>query len=288
MSNLPDKVIGSLGGGYDDDFANKLIVIAVLRSAAVKLPKTIDPSIADHLLLVVDECHNAGSQENRKVFNIKRVYNLGLSATPEREDYIEEDDDNEDVTFDSDYNNSLLGTELGPIIYEMTLKQAYDLGLLPRYELQHIGLSLEREEGQKYEMLSRSIKDLTSQLTDVAAIKGRGTYRGNRFIAWCQTMAKTDGDTGTLAREFIFKTGERKRLLYLAKSREEAVVKILRKEFADNPSARVILFHESIDGVMSIYLRLMNEGFEVVVENSELSQSLRETSIETFRSEWQK
>ncbi|GAI75126.1 unnamed protein product, partial [marine sediment metagenome] len=93
-------------------------------SAAMKLPSITEEKLGSKLLLVVDECHRAGASEMRKVFKVNRKYELGLSATPEREDSEEEKNG---IIFNGNYNDSLLGREIGPLIYEMTLKQAFDV-----------------------------------------------------------------------------------------------------------------------------------------------------------------
>ena len=90
-SNLPENAIGFLGAGYDDNFNDnqKRIIICVLKSAAKKLPNIVEEKLGSKLLLVVDECHHAGASEMRRVFKVNRKYELGLSATPEREDFEE-------------------------------------------------------------------------------------------------------------------------------------------------------------------------------------------------------
>ncbi|GAH93648.1 unnamed protein product, partial [marine sediment metagenome] len=77
----------------------------------------------------------------------------------------------------------------------------------------------------------------------------------------------------------VRKTRERKFLLYNAKARSDAVVDILKVELKNNPNARAILFHESIEEVMNLYNRLLKKGIPVVAENSQLSEIIRETSI---------
>ena len=210
----------------------------------------------------------------RKIFKVTRKYELGLSATPEREDYEEKD---KDIVFNEDYENSLLGREIGPLVYEMTLKEAYDRGFLPGFDLRHYALPLTAKERYKYDSLSHSIQDLYSELE----FKDRG--RSKNFFSGCQVLAKQGGELGNLAQSFIWKTGERKRLLYHAKARSDAVVKILKDELKNNPDIRAILFHESIEEVMDLYRRLLKESIPVVADNSKLSENLRETSIDLFR-----
>jgi len=94
-SNLPKEAIGLLGAGHEDSFTEdqKRILICVLNSAASKLPKVVEEKLSNKLLLVVDECHRSGAPKMQQIFKVKRKYDLGLSATPEREDDEEEDED---------------------------------------------------------------------------------------------------------------------------------------------------------------------------------------------------
>ena len=279
-SNLPEDVIGFLGAGYEDNFNEnqKRIIICVLKSAAKKLPNIVGEKLGSKLLLVVDECHRAGASEMRKVFGVKRKYKLGLSATPEREDSEEEKNG---IVFNGSYNNSLLGQEIGPLIYEMSLKQAFDMGILPGFELRHYGLPLTMKERSKYDSISHSIKELNSKLKEQG--RDKKINSDSDLWSWCQGLSKKEGRLGDLARLFVRKTRERKYLLYNAKARSDAVVDILKGELKNNPNARAILFHERIEEVMNLYNRLLKKGISVVAENSQLSDILRETSIDLFR-----
>ena len=279
-SNLPEDAIGFLGAGYEDNFNEnqKRIIICVLKSAAKKLPNIVEEKLGSKLLLVVDECHRAGAPEMRKVFKVKRKYGLGLSATPEREDSEEEKNG---IVFNGSYNESLLGREIGPLIYEMSLKQAFDMGILPGFELKHYGLPLTMKERSKYDSISHSIKELNSKLKEQG--RGKKINSDSDLWSWCQSLSKQEGRLGDLARLFVRKTRERKYLLYNAKARNDAVVDILKGELKDNPNARAILFHERIEEVMNLHNRLLKKGISVVAENSQLSDILRETSIDLFR-----
>ena len=88
------------------------MLIVVLASAYKQLsPLVCSTRSGRQLLLIADECHRVGAAKMSQVFRTQRAYSLGLSATPER------DDDGES---DAGYEASLLGQELGPIIYDFT------------------------------------------------------------------------------------------------------------------------------------------------------------------------
>jgi superfamily II DNA or RNA helicase len=274
-SNLPGWVIGRLGGGYADNFAEgRRILIAVLASACKMLPSLVNEDIGSHLLLIADECHRVGATEMSKVLTVRRKYSLGLSATPERE---EEEEENK-VT--ERYEDSLLGKELGGVVYELTLARAVELGVVPKFTIRHFGLTLNGPEAEKYERLTRSIEDARKELRRAAASKSSG----GAFYRWVRSVSeKGSGWTSTLAARFMMDTRQRKDLLYRMKSRAEAVELLLRAEFSAQPDARAILFHESIAEVMALFERLRSAGFAVVAEHSELPDSYREQTLELFR-----
>lgn len=275
--NLPAKTIGRLGGGYNDEFAGDVrILLCVLKSASDRLASLVHKSgVASKLLLVADECHRAGAPDMQKVFRADRAYNLGLSATPEREDYV---DDSADVS--SGYDTSLLGKELGPIVYEMTVHQALEQGVLPEFEIHHYGIPLQEPERDKYEKLSRRLRDVAGELSELGhqhGIHDRSiTYR-------VQNLAKREDGLGLVARRYIALSGERKRLLYDANLRSKVVEEILAREFELDTSTRAILFHESIENVMHLYHQLLKKDFPVATEHSELPEGIRRESIEFFR-----
>lgn len=268
--NLPAGTIGRLGGGYDEDFRDgRRILIAVLASASQGLQKLVkEAGVESHLLLIADECHRAGANETSRVFKAKRRWSLGLSATPERED----DDD-------EGYDKSLLGKQLGPIIYEFTLADALLAGLVPKFTINHYGLGMTVEERRRYEGLSRSISDAMSQLKSQREARTDGD-----FFSWARSVAaRNQGELGAIAMRFVSDTSKRRELLNHLEARHDAVIQLIQREFAINPLARIILFHESIRDVKDLFAGLWKQGFKVIAEHSELAGSLREAGLELFR-----
>lgn len=266
--NVPRQAIGRLGGGYEEDIgSDHRILIAVLASATKQLPKLVKKAgVGKHVLLIADECHRAGAKEMSNVFKVERRWSLGLSATPEREDDI-----------DSDYDKSVLGKEVGPIICEFNLADAVREGLVPKFVINHYGLPMTSAERSRYESLSRSITGAMSQL------RAQRDSDGD-FFAWARSVAtRNKGELGALAMRFVSDTSKRRDLLNHLQSREQAVESLLQQEFAINKDARVILFHESINEVMKLFVRLRDLGLDVIMEHSELPDSYREKGLEHFR-----
>ncbi len=277
--NLPDRAIGLMGGGHKDGFREGIrIVICVLNSAAKKLQAEVDKAgVGDDLLLIVDECHRAGAAEMKHVFGTKRAFSLGLSATPERTEDPAPDLENEESPVMQDeptpFEDSVLGRELGPVVFEMNYAEAIRREVLPPFQIVHYGLSLGPKEREKYVGLSREIKELRDELET-------GTRRGLALIRWCRSVA---GAKNPRAVQFLALASERKRLLYRMEQRFEAVLVILRRAFAQNPDTKAILFHESIEEVMTLFGMLRQAGYAVVAEHSEFPDGMRAESLRLFR-----
>ena len=285
-SNLPTGAVGRLGGGYQHKFDDSVrILVCVLNSAAAKLPK-LAASLTAPLLLVVDECHRAGAAQMSEVFQTRRTYNLGLSATPERE--VEASDDEEAGVADQEpdepehFDDSLLGQELGPIIFEFGYLEALKGGILAKFQLQHYGLPLEPQERIGYERMSREITDLRRSLQ--SHVRGRG-MDGGALVGWARKVASRGGSAlSTQAAKYVALTGQRKQLVYHAKARALAVERLVEQALAAAEDTRILLFHESVAEVMRIFALLRQKGVPVVAEHSQLPDSLRAESLHLFRS----
>lgn len=295
--NLPPSAIGRLGGGSTEDFGHdRRILVCVLDSARRLLTQKVAAAeVGGHLLLIVDESHRSGAKVMAQVFHTRRAYTLGLSATPER-DEIEEEPTGDSTKGAArqrsvrivDYAESLLAREVGPIIYELNFAEAVRRGILPPFEIRHYGLPLGERERAEYERLSRSIKEVRTQLR--RKVKSVAAISGTAFAAWCRRQAaRGQGETAHLASVYVQDTAKRKVLLYHAEARRLAVQFLLKQEFDINPDTRAILFHESIDEVMQLFFSLREAGipaipeYRAIPEHSKLPESMRARGIELFR-----
>lgn len=124
----------------------KRITIATMQTASSdvfmdRLYKSED------LMIVVDEVHRMGSEENRKFFSVKSGARLGLSATPCRYgDYV-----------GTQVILSYFGQVIDPVY---TLKNAIDDKVLCKYFYHPIVASLDHLEQEKWDDFSRKISKL--------------------------------------------------------------------------------------------------------------------------------
>jgi superfamily II DNA or RNA helicase len=118
----------------------RLATIVVINTAR---KRSADLTAGSECLLVVDECHRAGSPENAKALDVPVRYTLGLSATPRRE-------------FDDGFE-VWVEPRLGPVVYEYGYAQARRDGLIPRLEILNFQFALTEPEQRSYDRLTSRI-----------------------------------------------------------------------------------------------------------------------------------
>lgn len=117
--------------------AINVIVINTARNLSEKL------SQGTPTMLVVDECHRAGSAENAKALQGVYAATLGLSATPERE-------------YDEGFE-SLIRPVLGEIIYDYNYVDASRDGVISPFALHNVRVEMLSDEQSAFDKLSRRI-----------------------------------------------------------------------------------------------------------------------------------
>jgi len=114
--------IGVVGNGLSQ--VERRFVIGTFNSLR-------DKNFPDHKLMIVDECHNAVSEENRKflLINFHIPYRLGLSATIEDEEKRE-----------------LITRLIGPVVYTYSQDDGIADKVISDYHIVNKGVNLTNEE----------------------------------------------------------------------------------------------------------------------------------------------
>lgn len=264
-THLQESEVGLLGAGHRDDFRKCRVLVAVINSARDSLPELAEG--VSELMLVIDECHRAGSPKNSRVLKTKSDYRLGLSATPDREEL---DETGQPV----EYDDHLLGRSLGEIVYRFSLRDAREAGWLPKYEVSHHGLGLSKDEREKYEALTRKVDDVTDRLEELG-FKRAQLVRGIRG----------DAETNRLIDSWTTLTNQRKDLLFRAVDRRRISLQLVRTELERLPDARILLFNERVAEAEALEMTLRDElpDVRIGLEHSELGARQREQTLEAFR-----
>jgi len=139
--------------------------------------------LAEHIkhkkewLLIVDECHRAGSPCNSAALRGKYGATLGLSATPERE-------------YDAGFHDHIVPS-LGPVFFQYDYASAYADDVICKCDLVNIKIPLLQDEMENYSNLSKraaielkrivggkgSKEVLEALLRKRARVVGKATYR---------------------------------------------------------------------------------------------------------------
>ena len=233
-TTIPEANIGMLGGSHKDGLHTHSVLITTLQSAYKSLPQE-SKKLQGSRMLIVDECHKAGSSEYSNVLNIEAEYRLGLSATPDR--------DEEDALGNHiDYNQQIVGQKLGPIVYTFSLKEAREIDWLPSFQMFHHGVELNGEELFSY-------RNMTEDITD--ALEVLQAYNINP--AHAQRYIQRPAPIGSAAKTYSTMVKQRKHLLYKSTERNRIATQIIQDILKDRPDSKIIIFHERQDLCGSIY-----------------------------------
>lgn len=112
-----------------------------------KLMSDIAPELEGYFLFVGDECHHHGTDKTYEALPKNAQLRIGLSATPDKFDDDEKDQDNVKKYY-------------GRTIAEYTLKDALDQEVLTPYEYYLISVELAPEETDDYVALTKRINKL--------------------------------------------------------------------------------------------------------------------------------
>jgi superfamily II DNA or RNA helicase len=153
--DLPPQSIGFRMSGRKATFSKHDCIIYVINSARRYLASDVD---GYSVMLIVDECHRAGSKDNLGIFDARTAYRLGLSATASRRD------DFDDIGMPVPVENQAHIRALGPICYVLDLKAARARGMLPRYAIHHHRLTLSSQDREKYDALTVTIQECKDEL----------------------------------------------------------------------------------------------------------------------------
>jgi len=209
-------------------------------------------------MLVVDECHWAGSEYNRGVFEGDARWRLGLSATPERGD---------------DGFDEVLVPELGGIVYRYTLKDAMDDGVLADLRLVNILIDLTGSELSEYAQLEQRIGRTKTDL----ALKHPELFAHQDWSADVARAAKHD----PLAKRLSTLVAERRRMLARSSGRFAVVKRLLLA--GQLAGRRTIVFNETIEQAEHVADLVREAGLSVSVDHSKMSQRDRDASQVRFR-----
>ena len=264
--------IGLRGGGYRDPL-DRRYMIYVVNSARYELAREILAELknGESVLLIADECHHYGSEQNRLIFEFlpyaesyqEKFFSLGLTATLP---YGEERD--------------YLISVLGKVIYSYGMKQASAFRTVCPYDVYHISLEFQDEERAEYDELSDRMLILYQKLQKVYP-ELRYMNRKEGFDLIRKIAGETKGRDAEAAVLYLKLAYKRKSLVCLASARCDCVCELMRRL---GIARKVIIFGERISQAEQLYWLLEKEyPGRVGRYHSEMGEQANKNTIERFR-----
>ncbi|MBI2267128.1 MAG: DEAD/DEAH box helicase [Armatimonadetes bacterium] len=298
---IPDEQIGLGGGGYRCRPLRQAVTVWVLNSARKHLSHAFGESPGQNpVLLVVDECHRAGSRENAKLFCAPYNQAMGLSATPERHG-------------DPGYERILLPA-LGEAIFHYDFTRALAEGTIPPFDLINMGVDFSPWERGEYDrqtvVIQRKLQILMLQNRHLRwhlcrNYYAQGCYRHfSRLGAICPSCHRFEpwqnpGDSpqffkflhylveyedNPFARQIMHLLLRRKRLVTDARARLPMALEVLKR---CSENSQVLVFLERIAAAeeLSRSLAESRPGVRLGLYHSLMPGDARESALMDFLQE---
>jgi superfamily II DNA or RNA helicase len=229
---VPRGDIGLYCGAIKEG-GGKPFMIYVLNTARLCVSRHILNDVNDgaSVLLVCDECHHFGSAENAHVFDFlphipkERFFSLGLSATPDCENY-----------------NEVIVPALGKEIYRYDMTEATRDRIVADCTLFYAAVGFTDEERYDYEAFSDKIARIMSKLMQRRSVFANTPP--NMFFQRLMRLQRQGDETGDLARALLLCFYRRKELVHKARMRLDCGAEIVRRLMPDH---RTIVFTERIE-----------------------------------------
>src|SRR5262249_8822322 len=125
------RVIGELGDGSDGGLYTSDVLVSVVNSARRSQAQRVPPGS----LLIADECHRYGSEENAKALNERFSRRLGISATYARSD---------------DGHTTYLHPYFGKLCFRVGYRRAIDDNITAHFKVALVGVRFAPHEERAY------------------------------------------------------------------------------------------------------------------------------------------
>ena len=228
-----ESEIGLWSGGRRPN-GRKSVNVMVLNTARSEIQAASEPQ---KTLLVVDECHRISSPINSTILTYEFAATLGMSATPDSDT--------------GDRLSRVLEPRLGPLVFRYSLDQAYEDGVLARFDLVNVKVDLLNEEMANYERWTR------------------------RIHAYVRKHPNFDRGDATL-RSLL-----QKRAVVSARARLR--IPVATRIADENRGARTLIFHEYKSDAETILAQVLARGHSATLYHSGVTAAMRRDNLRLFR-----
>jgi superfamily II DNA or RNA helicase len=256
---IPPGSVGEQHSQPERAWAGQPILLTVINSARDGLAPVLRSWKDCPTLLIVDECHRAGSEFNALIFAETSTYALGLSATPERDDRG---------------HLRIVYPALGPPVYSYPLIKALDDGVLAPLRCVNLYVDFTPEESLAWEANRQEVGDTIWML--------RRTFPelADAEEDFLKRVGRLADDEEPLALKLVSLLATRRRLLSEAEGRQAARRSLL--EWLAARGDRALVFHETIASAERSKAELVELGVAVSIDHSEMPKDERERESARF------
>lgn len=244
--------IAIYGGGLHQNHKAQFVISVLNTAREYETP----PWDLDRLL-VVDECHRAGSERNSQALKEPYRYTLGISATPIRQ-------------YDDGFQNNIV-PNLGPLIFKYSLAQAEADGVLSPFEIMNVQFDLLEHEQSAYDSLSRRIayvinSDGPDSEKLPALLRTRARISNRSLMRIPLTVALMNDYRGQRTLIFHEEIASARRICKLLEQNEHSVAAYHSKIGASTRLENLQLFKRGIYDIL-VCCRALDEGINVPEAN---------------------
>ncbi len=158
--------IGLISGGKKRGLDRRYVVCVI--NSARKYSELV--STSGNVMLIVDECHRAGSEKNSLALKGSFVATLGLSATPERQ-------------YDTGFED-LVQPVLGDVLFRYEYRDAFKDGIIVPFDVVNVRFDLSDEEQSEYDRLTRLIGRWMNSTAQEARERLEALMRRRARVSW--------------------------------------------------------------------------------------------------------
>lgn len=261
---VPNAKVGELHSGKGKLIFDKgqLVLITVINTAAKQLPKLVEgwTNVGRKVLVVIDECHRAGTEAYGSVLTTDAQHTLGLSATPERPDqgHVE-----------------IVYPGIGDPVYRYDLLRALDDGVLA--PLRSINLYVDFNAGER-----RRWNDTGTDLHQaLERLEHRHPGITSDPVRMWPRIAELERHDDADARSVVALVAKRRALISGASERTRCIAAL--EQWLVDTGVRAIVFHETIEAAEGIAEDLSRLDATVSLDHSQLPSDDRERALARFR-----
>lgn len=260
---VPKELVGELHSGEGLTFSPRShVLVTVINSARTRVPEQIASWRRRGLdvLLIVDECHRAGSDHNARVVKTDATSTLGLSATPDRPDRG---------------HVSVVYPGLGDPVYSYPVLTALDDGVLAPLRSVNLYVDFTRVEAARWQQQRRELGEALRVLESHYPAISRSPER-----MW-KRIGELAQDEVPEAMRVVALLARRAEVLAEAENRTRCLAAIL--DWLRTNDQRVIVFHERIAQAEHTTELLRIRGIVPTLDHSGLKRSERSSGLGRFK-----